>query len=266
MGRTLNLKALAEALATDAGQLSRESKRAGFPFDLIGGKKLFDLAEVTAWRAGNVKASGRKVAKIAAGPALPAASEISPVPVAGPKPIVPLADGEDEFIRELISGKASAVTIGNAAMQLAARQLARQAQAGQIHTQTFDSLKRAVEEMRKVDADSMDIAVRRGELIERSIAMEIIGACAQRLVQVGTNMATAAAQQCEVWDGDAVFLALAIDAKKRARIEWFAAQFNQVRALEAAEIEALLREQASPQAPAENVNGNNESHELNEGE
>lgn len=239
MERTLNNKALAAALGLGEDSLSKYASRPGFPHEIRDNVRFHDAAEVRAWLDANNLGKRRTGS--------PVAESRVTFRDARP-PAKPLAHETDPFIRTLLSGTASSVEIANVGLQLAARKLANQAISGDVLAADFKALNEATEEMRKSREQAVEQAVREGQLIERATGMEIIGTCAGRLVQVGSNTVTAFALQCEIWDGDAEFQKLSIEDRKRKRIEWGTAQFSAIRALEANEIERLLKDSVS-QAP-----------------
>lgn len=241
MDRTLNNKALATALGLGENSLSMYALRPGFPHELRDGARFHNAAEVRAWLDANGLGKRRAVPSGAASPADAGKPSGRPAPK-------PLASDTDPFILTLLSGTASSVEIANVGLQLAARKLANQAISGDVLAADFKALNEATEEMRKSKEQAIEQAVREGQLIERATCMEIIGTCAGRLVQVGSNTCTAFALQCEIWDGDPDFLALSIEDRKRKRMEWATAQFSAIRALESSDIERQLNDSVS-QAP-----------------
>lgn len=232
MGRTYNNKACGVALGIDPGQLSREAGRTGFPADVVGGRRLMDPDEVRAWRAANIKPSAR--AGVAAGLQVPAIA-VAPAVMVVPIPV------DDARVKLLLDGDASPVEISKATLALAARQIGLKIQRGElIGAQDLDGLKKSMEELRKGDQEYLELAVRRGQLLERSVAIAVVGACCQRLRAACAQIENTIALQVEEWLGSAELRELAVDARRRVVRETAAAKLREVLRLEADQVDALL--------------------------
>ena len=244
MARTLNLKALAESLDIDKGQLSRESKRPGFPRDEINGGMLFDADEVRTWRSVNVrrrkdtpKAQASAAAPSPADPAKPA----DPAEPDEPDDL-PLATDDDEFIQILRSGKATALEISRATMQLASRRVARAATSGTIGLSELDDLKKSLQELRQAEADYIALEELNGQLIDRGVVREIVGTCATRLVQMLGVVENALAVEVCLWFTSEKFAALSTEERQRAIREFVAGICSEVRRQEADGVDAIIDE------------------------
>lgn len=236
MERTLNSKALCAALNIDKGQLSRESKRPGFPVDKRSGTKFFNAAEVAAWRAHNipVRESGSKL-QSTANDLVNTDRKVPDVLAAKP-----LAEKEDQFVKVLMSGKASLVDLLNAAVQLAARQLAQEALAGKLMPQSVDGMRKNVEELSNARGNALELAEREGRLIAREVAKEVIGANNQRLIRICATMQNEWPMFMEDCLSDPNFLNLDIEARKRRGRDWIGNQCRSVLNLEAESIESAI--------------------------
>jgi len=256
MARTLNLKALSEALGLDKGQLSRESNRPGFPFDKVSGVRLFDAEEVRAWRVANVKPSRRR----GTGQSLQVqAADASPIAASSPAgsgeiPSPPeLSAHEKELMRVLEDPQASEVSRAEAGFAIAGIAAAAAYRRGEMGVQHLENLKKQGEELRKAKADYIDLAERRGELIERDVAQELAGDLALRLVTILSNVENALATRFEIWMADPAFQALPTEQRQQQIRSWFEDQARTLRELEAAEIDALIESKLRERADQKGV-------------
>ncbi len=237
MVRTLNLKALSEAIGVDKGQLSKESRRDGFPHDTINGGALFNLEEVRAWRAANVRQRKQR-AQIQTGPRT-LLDQAEPMnareQAASPEPEEeedePLANENDAFIQTLVSGRATALDVSRAAMQLASRRVAFSAvkAGGKIDMGALDDLKKSLQELRQAETDYIELAERQGQLIDRGVARAIVGACCTRLVQACNNLKYSIATELSLWIADPKIRELPTEERATRVAEYVAGVCDEVR-------------------------------------
>src|ERR1035437_4031520 len=103
----LTLSELAIALPMDLGNLSRMTRRSGFPCRRVRGKRRFDLAQAQAWIAANEK------------------PRVSAIPFT--------IDATDKpFLDTMRSGDSTALEISHAAAMLFSKMLAGQVEANSI--------------------------------------------------------------------------------------------------------------------------------------
>lgn len=238
--RTLNSKAICEALGIDPASLTRYAKRSDFPCEITaGGQRLHNLEEVKTYLELNNLGKRRN---LSSPPVTKAPQNVSSF---RNKPIL---EPDDPMLLRLKSGNAEPLEISQIAIKVVSKQIAEQAAYGQVQSQAFESMNRILEELRKAEAHSISNAVRKGELIERSNAMDIIGTIAQRCVQIANNICNAFTLQSEMWDGDTNFQKLSIEERKRARLDWANTAVIGIRSIDVKEIERMLAEKL--QTPA----------------
>jgi hypothetical protein len=125
---------------------------------------------------------------------------------------------------------------------VAGRQYAASAKSGVVERGSVEALKKALEELRHCERSWIDLAVKRGELIERTVAAEVAGHLAQRAVQVLADVGSRVTQQVEVWCADKRFRKLGTEARAMQVREWFDGLARSARSTEADAMDALIRE------------------------
>lgn len=227
--RTLKLKELAAALGVDAGQLSRETKRAGFPCDIVAGSKLFSVDEVRAWREANIRIRPKPVQA----PELESKSE-------PPKAEPPPKPAPEALTRILGDAATSPIARARAAEQLAAWRVSEAAAGGVLGGREIEALSRAGEELRRAEQDYIAIAREREELIERTIAVQCMGALCMRLVSDLNKVEHALAVQVEIWRGETSFNELSTEKRAGVIREWFQHLANETRELTVKELDGMI--------------------------
>lgn len=250
MSRTLNLKALSAALGRDKGQLSRWAKRAGFPKDNVNCRDLFSADEVRAWIDENVKtrvAPELGVPGEVPSSSAPAAAAIEPYLLAAAPVQHALANLDDPFVKLLLSGSASPLDISKASVQLVARQVANQALAGVLSAGQLDALKKSLEELRRSDDAYMELALKKGELVERTTFQAVAGKMAQRLTECHARLINGLGVQMELWLIEPEFVKISSEERQKKVRGWIESQSIQIRSLEAQEIDRLLESELKDQ-------------------
>lgn len=244
MARTLNLKALSAALGVDKGQLSKEMKRPGFPFDLIADHKVCDAEEVRAWRAANIKPSMRRTRAVVqtianqsdvAAP-LPAPTGVPAAPVARA-----LTDQERKLASVLADPDAGDVEKAAASYAIACLKVSRGYESDKLGARELDDLKKQSEELRRVRSEFMTLAERRGELIERDVAKAVAGALVHRLLTILVTVENSMPTQFEIWLADKAFIDQGTEQRAQQIRKWFCDQARSLRTTEADAIEALIK-------------------------
>ena len=256
MARTLNNKELAAALGVDAGLLSRWAKRDGFPCDTVKGVRLADAGEVRAWIDTNIrprKAGGGappETLPLLASAEAPRAPEKpaekrAPTPPSPPKipAQTPLAMESDPLVQALKMRGGDPLEMSRAAVGLMARQIATQATAGTISAPQLDSLKKSLEELRRSEEAYLELATRRGELLEREHAKAICGDMANRLNMCLDRIINQLARQIELWLIDDKFKTTDTEGRGRQVRTWIETTCTEVRRLEAEEIDRLIEQE-----------------------
>ena len=220
-GSLATLAELARALGREPGQLRRESFKPGFPSHQIDGKTRYDVQAVRTWREEHIHQRG----SYASGN--------------GKKAGVALASDTDDFIVDMMGGKATALTITRAAMQMASRRVARAAVAGTMSANDLDGLKKTLAELRAAESGYVELEREKRGLIPRSELLEIISSFAARIVRVCGILENTIGLQVCAWTGDPAFLALPADQRARLAREWASKQCADVRNAEADEVEKL---------------------------
>lgn len=228
----LSLRKLATAIGVKVQQLSKESKRSGFPFVTIKGKRQYQAAEVMAWREKNIRT--RKVESVQQPPD---GKLTEPSEMDGHSS---LASADDPFILAMMSGQADALTISRASMQMASRLVAKAAVAGTLGAMDLDGLKKTLTELRGAEAGYIEIEKSKRNLIERSEVDEIVGCCVGRLVKCLSVVENSIATEVDLWIADPKMQAMGSDDRKRIAREYVARVCFAVRKQEADDVRALI--------------------------
>lgn len=240
MARTLDLKALSAALGKDKGQLSRWAAQ-GMPHDTVGGQKRYDLEECAQWIALRPQRPDLRKPRGADAPQVPISLPGNPAPAAPP---LAVALEGDPLLQELLAGAGDPRAIARAAMILAARQVAQQAQRGAIGPQQLDSVKKSLEELRRSEEAWIDIETRRGQLIERDVARAVCGMMAQRLKDLLDRYINSAATQFEQWNQNSAFCLPANTGGRAREIRvWMENLAFEVRSMEVNAIDAMIEKE-----------------------
>ena len=155
-----------------------------------------------------------------------------------PPPVLPLAElirsgsaGLDAPVAVLRDPDASPLDKAKAAMAIAAVELAESAKLGAIPPKTLEGLERAMRELRRSEADYLQLLERRRELVPYSVAEE---ACAHALVVAGQE----AEALCGVlgprvvqWLGDPSFVERPTADQVRIVYQWADDQWRGIRSM-----------------------------------
>jgi len=230
--RTLNLKALASALGKDASWLSKKA----LPHVLVGSVKLYNSDECRAWIASNVRELAKKPK--------PVSSLLESIPESGSSqaPAIPqksalALDADNPIITDLKSGDPLRVT--RAAAALAGLRVAHAAQQGHAGANDLDDLKKALGELRQAEDSYIELGIRKGEIIERSTACEIIGSCCSRLVECLNVLENSIAVEFDMWLSDESMRGSSETRQRKIR-DYVAGLGYQIRRQEADGVDALI--------------------------
>jgi hypothetical protein len=161
-----------------------------------------------------------------------------------------LADVDRDLI-EVLETSTDPVDLARAGVRLAARRYAREAASPEgLSAKAPEDFKRALEELRRCEAEYMVLRRERAELVEREVANALVGALARRSVLAMERLEIRTASQVEMWLHDATFRGLQSDDRARVVREWVKAQTKHARLAEssaeaAAEIERLVAAEVS---------------------
>lgn len=247
----LTLRGLAKAIGVDAGQLSKESGRPGFPAHQTEQGILYDRSEVTQWRQVNVRR--RKSASPAVEPspalAVPAARpqrRDSPPstarPTSPPPAMLPGDNADTDLLAILQSGTASALEITRATMQIASRRVARAHRENILGPNDLDGLKKSLQELRTAEAGYLELAEKSGQLIPRDQVRAIVSDCCQRLVRVAASIENALALEFAAWLADPKVAAMGADERARHIRAYVSQATRAARIQEADAIDALINQ------------------------
>ena len=240
--RTLNLKALVSGLrsrgySASVGNLSTYSReRTGFPCTETPAGRLFNLDEVASWLDANSLCRRKSRTSVAT----ETASDSQRLPVRA------LALASDPDIQALMSPGVSAVSVARAQLSLCARQFAIMATtASVISDSANESLVKVIARATEEEKKAIDNQIRLDELIPRNVVVESVADITQRVVQVCESVCTKLSQQFEIWLGDAAFMALSIEDRRRTILAWAKMQVSQIRKQESDEILAAIKAKQS---------------------
>jgi len=233
MARTLNNKALATATGFAEAALSRWSKEAGFPCDTDpAGSRWCDADEVVLWVAKNHPKAGHRRPQVSA----PAQAPVAPQS----KPLTEYEAGLVEILRD---PSAKAEQKAEASYAVACLVVADEYAARSLGARGLEDVKKQGEELRKAREAYIDLARRRGELIDRIVLQAVAGAMANRLVSCCDRIVNSVGVQVDQWMIDSEFLTADTESRHRMVRAWVEQHFREVRTLEAGEIGRMIEDQ-----------------------
>lgn len=235
----LTLTELAAALGLDKGQISREAKRPGFPVQVIDGERRFDLNQVKAYRAQNVRQ--RK------SPPAPPAAAIgidgpSTRPSQGADFPAPMAGDDARLFGRMMSGEATALEISDIAMRMAGQRVAKSFAAGTLGTTELDGLKKTLQEFRQAQAAYIELEKCKRGLIPRDQVCAIVGECVSRLVRAMNVFENSIVTEFAIWLVDPGLRECPADERARKVRDFVSRTTADVRRMEADGVEKLILE------------------------
>jgi hypothetical protein len=170
--------------------------------------------------------------------------------VAAPSASAPLsstpAEAEERSsLRHTLATSRNPEEIGAATMQLVARDIAK---ADALSVKHVIAMKAALEELRKGAAGYLKLAQERGDLIARDVAKSVIGQLGRRGIAVLERYEVDLAGQVESWVSDPLFLAATSEERSRTVREWARAKTEDLRSIEAGQVEELVAAEVKEQA------------------
>jgi len=158
----------------------------------------------------------------------------------------PTAHYPAEILAVLEDSSSDPVAIGDAAVRLAAIRFAHGLRnPGAGGSQDLQQLKQSMEELRKARADYLELGVRKGNLIERSVAKALAGRLVQQLLGILANVEAMLPVQVEIWMALPEFRESAPEKRRVSVSHWFRAQANEMREAGSDELERLLKAEGS---------------------
>lgn len=153
--------------------------------------------------------------------------------------------GEDtEQLRKILETSRDPEVIAEVTVALVARSIAR----ADLSVKHVIAMKSALEELRKGASGYLEIAKKRGELIERDVAKVVLGQLARRAIAVLERYEVQLAQQVEAWVSDGAFLAKGSEERARVVRAWAIGYTHECRKVEANTIEDLVAAEVKEQA------------------
>lgn len=149
------------------------------------------------------------------------------------KPLAPLPS---------ISPDEHPVEIAKAAVGVAWAVLQREAEAGTADVRDIDALKKALSELRMVEAAYLKLAEDRGELVQRDVAAEVAGFLGQRCVEALGDIRARLAPQVAIWLADEAFRGLPEQEQQLQVRQWIDQRTHAVRESVARSLEELIEE------------------------
>lgn len=134
------------------------------------------------------------------------------------------------------------VAVAEKALRAAATRLDQVVAGGKPHAlgAALESVKKCVEEMRRSQAAALELAKKKGDVIDLEVAIAVAAKCGRRFVDALARLEVKFAHQLELWLGDGDFRALdPLERTRRVRA-WVVEQTTAARELEATEIEKLV--------------------------
>lgn len=137
----------------------------------------------------------------------------------------------DSDLVRILEMSTDATAVAHASVILAARVLARAHATGELEAigSGTRTVSRALEELRRTEADRLELGVRQGGLIDRDVAKSVVGELARDVKNALRSLVTSLAGQYAVWHRDEAFNAQAPDARDRAIFAWTEQQTDQAR-------------------------------------
>lgn len=147
---------------------------------------------------------------------------------------------DDPSIIALESQTGSAVSISRSILNLASRDLARRFKKGNVGATQLDALNKTLARLVAVEADALKTAERMGLLMHREAVERVVGVLADRFIRAFGRLEAEIATEALLWrqmrDTPA-------DQFRRTVREFVQKHAREIRAMEAAEIEAITKKE-----------------------
>lgn len=151
---------------------------------------------------------------------------------------------EDE--RATLAAASDPVEQARAAVALASKRLAAANASGE--SQALEDLHAALAGLRNTEKAFMDLAERRGELVDRDILKQLVGEAVSRGVSVLERYEAQLANRVEEWVGDSAFLSATSEERTRIVRAWAREQADSVRSMTADELEKMIAAEVEERA------------------
>jgi hypothetical protein len=154
-----------------------------------------------------------------------------------PKDGTPRGDREDAPLIAELERSVDPLVVARTAARLAAQRYARFP-----CDEGAKTLHAALETWRKMENDALELAAKRGTLIEREVALQSLGELCANFIRALERHATRFSSQHEMWIFDEKHRALTPEERARAVYEWSMKQTRSARIEEAEKYERMLDE------------------------
>lgn len=213
--------ALAEALDRSVGWVTASKRKPGWPPKEAKG---WNEAKVRAWIRDQPPGRNQRLEPEPA----------TPAPRRGRKAArgTPKGGEQPDAVQEQLDALRSSsdpVELARAGMKLAAERVARSFEAGGAMAAELPNLTKAITAIRLAEKASIDLGVRRGELIPKDVARVTAAAIAQAFVRALNSFETALASQVEVWLSDRNLTERTTEERRRMVTAWVREQGSAVR-------------------------------------
>jgi hypothetical protein len=152
-----------------------------------------------------------------------------------------LFTADDPSILALESQAGSAVTVSRSILSLASRDLARRFKKGNVGATQLDALNKTLQRLVAVEADALKTAERMGMLMHREAVERVVGVLADRFIRAFGRLEAEIATEALLWRKMEAMPAAEYRRKVREFVQKHA---REIRAMEAAEIEAITKKEA----------------------
>jgi hypothetical protein len=156
-----------------------------------------------------------------------------------------VTDAVDDVLADVLSSSKDPLELARATIQVMARRLSGEVRGGGADGPAASQLKKALEELRRTEQGYQDMAVKSGELIQRSTAKALAGMVGARFVSALDRYETALAKQVEIWMADPEFTKLDSDVRGQRIKAWARDRSRGCRQVESEDLERWLKAEES---------------------
>lgn len=143
-------------------------------------------------------------------------------------------------VLDALSTSTDPLELSRCATQLSARRLADAYRRGLAGGNEAGDLKRALEEQRRMEADYLDLAVKRGELVPRATLAVVAGGLARYMLRALEEVEAMLSPQVEQWTKGKAFRKRTTDGRRREVQAWTRKRTREIREAAAEQLEAIV--------------------------
>lgn len=234
-------RSLAGALGVSLGFVAK-LKKSGVISEVAGEEGVFDLdlarRALAAHRRGGANEASAQAHVAGAVPrfAIPPPISLNEL-TAGRTP--PQGGRSSDGDREILESAGDPLEAARAAARVASRELAR-AIGSPLVADQLESLKRSLDGLRLYEADALELATKREELVPREVLRALGGTLGQRAASLFDRVSVRLPTRIEEWIGDEAFLGATTEERARLVREWWSALARSARTVEADEVESAI--------------------------